>query len=53
MSTNLYCPECGDSFGKDKENHKWVSCANCGHEKIWNEEGYDNYEEEDNDEDRE
>lgn len=45
MATDLRCPECGDNFGKDKENYTTVQCE-CGCV-INNPEGYDNEEVED------
>ena len=43
MATDLRCPECGDNFGKDREETKIVYCE-CGC-KIYNEAGYDPEEE--------
>ena len=40
MACNIHC-DCGENFGKDKENPRgWVYCGNCG-DKVWNEYGYD------------
>jgi len=45
MAVDLRCPDCGDNFGKDKENFKIVECE-CG-ETIHNPAGIDYDEEED------
>ena len=30
MAVGLYCPDCGEYYGKDKENPLVVICCNCG-----------------------
>jgi DNA-directed RNA polymerase subunit RPC12/RpoP len=40
MATNLYCPNCGEDLGKDKENPKVTFCGYCGRRNIKNPEGY-------------
>jgi len=45
--TNLYCPDCGEDFGKDTENAKKVNCSNCGRKNIDNPAGDDDDGEED------
>jgi len=30
MAVGLYCPECGEYFGKDIECYLVQSCGNCG-----------------------
>jgi predicted amidophosphoribosyltransferase len=39
MACDLRCPNCEDNLGKDRENHIYAYCGNCG-EKFYNEEGY-------------
>lgn len=39
MATNLHCPNCGESLGKDKECYALESCGNCGEDDIYNEYG--------------
>jgi len=39
MATPLYCPNCGENLGKDKENSALAYCDNCGEEDIYNEYG--------------
>ena len=38
MAVGLYCPECGEYYGKDVENDLVVYCCNCG-EVFYNERG--------------
>jgi len=49
MAVDLRCPDCGDNFGKDKENPTIVYCE-CGY-KIHNPAGHDDDEDDDEDED--
>ena len=51
MSVDLRCNECGDNFGKDKENPKVVGCE-CGNT-IENDEGYSDEDEEEEEEEEE
>jgi hypothetical protein len=38
MAVGLYCPDCGEYYGKDTENFKIVDCGNCG-ERFYNPRG--------------
>ena len=38
MAVGLYCPNCGEYYGKDVENSVVVYCCNCG-EVFYNERG--------------
>lgn len=38
MAVGLYCPDCGEFYGKDVENPMVVHCCNCG-EVFYNERG--------------
>jgi len=51
MATPLYCPNCGENLGKDRENYKKAYCDNCCEDNIDNPRGYD--EDEDYDEEGE
>jgi len=41
MAVSLYCPNCGENLGKDKECFKIEYCGTCGTSGIINPEGYD------------
>jgi hypothetical protein len=45
MASPLWCPNCGDSLGKDVENPKLAYCGNCGEDDIKNPRGYKEEEE--------
>jgi ribosomal protein L37AE/L43A len=47
MATPLYCPNCGENLGKDRECLKLAYCDTCGQDNIKNPYGYS----EDDDED--
>ena len=40
MAVDLYCPNCGENLGKDKENPKVTGCGTCGEDDIKNPYGY-------------
>lgn len=40
MATPLYCPNCGENLGKDRENEKLAYCDVCGEDNIKNPYGY-------------
>ena len=40
MATPLYCPNCGENLGKDRENEKLAYCGTCGTDNIKNPRGY-------------
>jgi len=40
MATPLYCPNCGENLGKDRENEKRAYCDVCGQDNIKNPRGY-------------
>ena len=44
MAVDLYCPNCGENLGKDKENPRVTGCGTCG-ETFFNDEGYYPFEE--------
>lgn len=39
MACSLYCPNCGENLGKDKECSAIESCGTCGEDNIINEYG--------------
>jgi len=39
MASNLQCPECHESLGKDTECDALEYCGNCGEDNIYNEYG--------------
>ncbi len=41
-ATDLYCPDCGENLGKDKEAPKKAYCSTCGKAGIPNPAGYKN-----------
>ena len=36
MAADLYCPNCGENLGKDKECFGIESCGTCGEDNIFN-----------------
>lgn len=43
MACDLYCPNCGENLGKDKECSVMESCGTCGETRIYNEYGDEDY----------